>query len=153
MLLNLLFIFEREGQQANANELRVTSHYGWRSRGRRSSPIRFQDNKNSAYRPFTLEAKVQGWRSPRCLHGNIFSSRRWSLERKLGLDRNGKTQTMVERLSILFLKNNHKLTRCWPLTWRGCFVQGNKVGCSFFLWTLGLDFGGFTLCNAEGSNS
>jgi hypothetical protein len=30
----------------------------------------------------------------------------------------------------------------------------NKVGCSFFLWTLDLTFGGFTiLCLGEGSNS
>jgi len=27
------------------------------------------------------------------------------------------------------------------------------VGYSFFRWTLGLAFGGFTLCPAEGSNS
>jgi hypothetical protein len=33
------------------------------------------------------------------------------------------------------------------------FWARSKVGCSFFLWTLGLAFGSFTLCPAEGSNS
>jgi hypothetical protein len=35
----------------------------------------------------------------------------------------------------------------------GLFWVGNKMGCSFFLWTLALAFGGFTLCLAKGSNS
>jgi hypothetical protein len=35
----------------------------------------------------------------------------------------------------------------------GWFRPRNKVKCSFFLWTLSLAFGGFTLNPVEGSNS
>jgi hypothetical protein len=89
-------------------------------------------------------------------------------------------KTMVERPSLLSLKINNKLTRSWPLNWRGCFGQGRKwdAPSSFGLWAwlleasryfhpsrkavevhgqmfelLGSAFGGFTLCLTEGSNS
>jgi hypothetical protein len=35
----------------------------------------------------------------------------------------------------------------------GLFWTRNKLGCSFFLWTLDLAFGGFTLCPGKVSNS
>jgi hypothetical protein len=90
-------------------------------------------------------------RSPKCLYGRIFWPRWWTLEGSLGRIWM-KTQTMVEML-IFFIKKWNFLTRSWPLDWRDLFRVGNKVGCTFFLWTLGLAFGSFTLCPAKGSNA
>jgi hypothetical protein len=47
-----------------------------------------------------------------------------------------KSQTMVKRQSVFFLKKNKSLTRSWPLDWRGYFEQGIKWDAP-----LGLDFG------------
>jgi hypothetical protein len=63
-------------------------------------------------------------------------------------------QTTVETplifLIIFLLK---KFGKFLAVRLRGLFWAGNKVGCSFFLSTLDLTFGGFTLCPVEGSNS
>jgi hypothetical protein len=64
-----------------------------------------------------------------------------------------ETQIMVERPSIFFINFFKKLTRFWPLNWRGCFGQGIKWDAPSWVWTLGFAFGGFTLCPAEGFNS
>jgi hypothetical protein len=51
---------------------------------------------------------------------------------------------MVERPPILFytLKKTDKILN---VRVEGLFWARNKVRCSFFLWTLGLAFGSFTL--------
>jgi hypothetical protein len=46
---------------------RGVSHYGRRSRGRRFSPIKLQETKSSASRPFTLWPKSKGRHSLRLL--------------------------------------------------------------------------------------
>jgi hypothetical protein len=65
---------------------------------------------------------------------------------------------MVERPSNFFIKKvkikiNPKTDKILAIRLEGLFWVENKVGCSFFLWTLGLAFNDFTLCPAEGSNS
>jgi len=62
---------------------------------------------------------------------------------------------MVERPSIFFalkkIKNQIMIDLGRYIG--GVVWVGGKVGCSFFLWTLGLAFGGFTLCLPEDFNS
>ena len=51
---------------------------------------------------------------------------------------------MVERPSVFFIKRS-KTDKILAVGLKGLFWAGNVVGCSFFHWTLGLAFVGFTL--------
>ena len=69
--------------------LRAASHYGRRSRGRRFPPIRLQETKNSASRPFTLEAKVQRPSPSKMPTWQHFLTKATDSRRKFGSDKNG----------------------------------------------------------------
>jgi hypothetical protein len=102
--------------------------------------------------PSHLRPKSKGRRSPKCLHGNTFWPRRQTFEGSLG-QIGIETKTMVERPSIFFHKKISKTDKFLVIILERLFWAGNREGCSLFLWTLGLAFGGFTLYPAEGSNS
>jgi hypothetical protein len=74
--------------------------------------------------------------SPKCLCGSTFSSRQWTLERSLG-QMGMKTQTRVERLLIFYIKRI-KFDKISAVRLEGLFWTWNKVGGSFFLWSLDL---------------
>jgi hypothetical protein len=63
-----------------------------------------------------------------------------------------ETQIMVEMPSILFIIKS-KFDKILVVRLEGLFWARNKVGCSSLSLSLGLAFGGFTLCPAEDSNS
>jgi hypothetical protein len=46
--------------------------------------------------------------------------------------------------------NKSNIDKILAIGLEGLFWAGNKVGCSIFLWTLSLAFGGFTPCPTEG---
>jgi hypothetical protein len=147
--------------------VRAGSHYGRRSRGRRFPPIKLQETKSSASRPFTLWPKFKGHRILKWL----FLKKATDSCRKFGLDENGNPNYDREAVGFFSL-NNKSLTRSWPLDWRGYVEQGIKwhaplsldfAGFTLWLsksrgrgsswpkvWTLRLAFEGFTLCLAEG---
>jgi hypothetical protein len=119
---------------------RETSHYGRRWRGRQSPPIKLQESKSSASWPFTLWPKSKGHRNFKC----SLVKKATDSQRKFGLDGNGNPNYGWEAVGFISLENQ-SLTRSWPLDWRGYFEQGIKWDAP-----LGLAFGGFTLCPAEG---
>jgi hypothetical protein len=95
--------------------------------------------------------KSKGRHSPKCLHGNTILTKATDSWRKFGSDRNGIPNynwKAVKFFSYLKKKSDILVDRL-----EGLFWAKNKAGYSFFLWTLGLAFGGFTLCPAKGSNS
>jgi hypothetical protein len=52
-----------------------------------------------------------------------------------------------------FIKRIKKTDKILGVGLERLFWVGNKLGCFFFLWTLGLAFGDFTLCPAEDPKS
>jgi hypothetical protein len=62
-----------------------------------------------------------------------------------------KTQTYGREAIDLFRKKTKRNHKILTARMEGMFWAGKKVGCSFLLWTLGLAFGGFTLCPTEDS--
>jgi hypothetical protein len=107
-------------------------HYGRRSRGRRFPPIKLQETKNSASRPFTLEAKVQRPLFPKMPTWQYILTKVTNSRRKFGPDMNENPNYGREAIDPSSLKKTQKLTRSWPLDHSGCFGQGIKAGCSFF---------------------
>jgi hypothetical protein len=101
--------------------LRGASHHGWRSRDRRFPPIKLQETKSSASRPFTLWPKSKGRRNWKWIlfeEGDGLSMEVWvGREWKLKLWSRGRR---------FFSLKNQSLTRSWPLDWRGYFEQGIK---------------------------
>jgi hypothetical protein len=69
----------------------------------------------------------------------------------VGQDWNPKLWSRGRRL--FFHKKKSRINKILVIRLKGLFWAWNKVGCSFFLPTLGWAFGGFTLRPAEGSNS
>jgi hypothetical protein len=65
--------------------------------------------------------------------------------RKFGPDKIGNPNYGQEAVNFFSNEKINKLTRSWPVGLEGLFWIRNKVWYSFFLWTLGLAFGGFTL--------
>jgi hypothetical protein len=62
------------------------------------------------------------------------------------LDSNGNPDYGREVVGFFSLKNkNPRNDKTLGVRLEGLFWAGNKVECSFFLWTLGLAFEGFTL--------
>ena len=111
--------------------MRGTSHYSWRSRGRRFPPIKLQETKSSVSRPFTLWPKFKDCCNLKWLlfeEGDGLSEEVWS-------DKNGNPTYCWEVVDFLPLKN-HSLTRYWLLDWRGYFEQQLKWDAP-----LGLNFG------------
>jgi hypothetical protein len=51
-----------------------------------------------------------------------------------------ETQTMVERLALFSHTKKSKNDKILAVRLEGMFWAGNKVDCSFFMWTLGLAF-------------
>jgi hypothetical protein len=72
--------------------------------------------------------------------------------RKFGSYKNGSPNYGREVVDFFLIKKSN-FDKILAVRLEGLFWAMNKVGCSFFLWTLGLAFEGFTLCSAEGSNS
>jgi hypothetical protein len=131
------------GMSHNENysqQLRATSHDNRRSRGHQFPPIKLQETKNSASRPFTFEAKLQRPSFSKMPTWQYFITKTMDSRRKFESDGNGN-QTTVERPSIFFSSKNQKLTWSWPLDWRGCFEQRIKWDApSFFgLWACPLE--------------
>jgi hypothetical protein len=60
-----------------------------------------------------------------------------------------ETQTMVKRPLVFFIKKS-TVDKILGVRLEGYFEQGIKW-VIIWVWTLGLAFGGFTLCPAEGS--
>jgi hypothetical protein len=88
----------------------------------RFPPIKLQETKSSASRPFTLRPKSKGHRNPKGLlleEGDKLSMEVW-----VGWEWKPKLWSRDHRL--FFIKKNHSLTRSWPLDWRGCCGQGIK---------------------------
>jgi hypothetical protein len=76
--------------------------------GREAVDFQQLDCKKSRIWPLDLShwrPKFKGCRSSNCPHGSIFGPRRWTLERSLDHTRM-ETQTMVEKLFIVFVKKN-----------------------------------------------
>ena len=65
-------------------------------------------------------------------------------QKKFGLDMNGNPNYGRE-VGALSHTEKSKNDKILAVRLEGMFWVGNKVDCSFFMWTLGLAFGGFTL--------
>jgi hypothetical protein len=107
--------------------VRGASHYGRRSRCHWFPPIKLQEAKSLASRPFTLWPKSKGCRNFKWLlfeEGDGLLKEVWVVrEWKPKLWSRGRREA-VERPSRgrrFFSLNNKSLTRSWPLDWRGCF--------------------------------
>ena len=76
---------------------------------------------------------------------------------KFGSERNGNPNYGWHAINSFFIWENRNMTRYWPyVRLEGWFWARTRVVCSqqmVWVWTLGLTFGGFTLCPAKGSNS
>jgi hypothetical protein len=86
-------------------EVRGASHYGRRLKGRRFPPIKLQEIKSSASRPFTLWSKSKGRRNLKCLlfeEGDGISKEVWvRREWKLNLWSRGRRFLFIEK-SIIY---------------------------------------------------
>jgi hypothetical protein len=104
-------------------------------------------NQEFSLSTFHTKVKVQRLLQFKML---IFLRRRRTLEGSLS--RMGmETQIVVERPSVFFAIQIGKIS---ALRLEGSFWARNEVGCSFgWVWTLGLVFGGFTICPAKGSTN
>jgi hypothetical protein len=107
----------REGVTLRRVTLRNASHYGRISRGRRFSPIRLQETKNSAGQSLTLEAKVQRLSLSKMPTWQYFFTKVTESQRKFGSDMNGYPHYGWEAIDLFSYKNKI-LTRSWPLDWR-----------------------------------
>jgi hypothetical protein len=109
--------------------LRAASHYG------QQSPVRLQETKNPASQLFTLEAIVHMLSLSKMPTWQYFLTKATGSWRKFGSDKNGNPNYGWEVVDFFSWKYK-KLTRSWPLDWRGCFGQGLKWDAlSFFgLW-------------------
>jgi hypothetical protein len=101
-----------------------------------------EESENSASWPFTLEAKVQRPSQSKCLL-EIKATDSW---RKFGTDGNGDPNYGRDRCCRFFHKKiKSNIDKILAVRLERLFWAMNKLGCSFFFWTLGLAFGGFTL--------
>jgi hypothetical protein len=71
-------------------------------------------------------------------------------QRKFGIDRNGNPN-YGEEADVFFIRKSN-IDKILAINLEKLFWVGNKVECSFFLWTLGLAFGGFISFPAKSSN-
>jgi hypothetical protein len=110
---------------------------------------------NSASQPFTLEAKVQRPSQCKTPTWQYLFTKATTSQRKLGLDMHGNlwTPKLWSRGCQYFFIKNKKTDKILAARLEGLFWEGTNMGCLFFFWTLGLAFGGFTLCPTKGSNS
>jgi hypothetical protein len=69
------------------------------------------------------------------------------LSKEVWVEHEWKPKLWLRGHQFFFRRKKIKLTRSWPLDWRGCFGQGMKwdAPSSFGLWTLGLAFRSFKL--------
>jgi hypothetical protein len=98
--------------------------------------------KSLASRPFTLWPKSKGCRNL----NEYFFGEGDILSKEVRVGQEWKPKLWSRGRRLFFIKKNQSLTRSWPFDWRGYFEQGIKWDAP-----LGLAFGGFTLCPAEGS--
>ena len=132
--LNLVFLFHLRSPLSKSTALRSThtyksrptSHYGRRSRGRRFPPIKLQETKSSASRPFTLRPKSKGRRNLKCL---LFDDKATDSRRKFGSDGNGNPNYGREAVGFFSLKKH--IDKILAVRLEGLFWARNKVGCSF----------------------
>ena len=106
--------------------LRAASHYGRRSRGRRFPPIRLQETKSLASRPFTLRPKSKGRRNLKCLlfeEGDGLSKEVW-------VGREWKPKLWSRGRRFFFIKKSI-IDKILAVRLEGLFWARNKVGCSF----------------------
>jgi hypothetical protein len=138
-------VWNGKSQLPSSQQLRVTSHYGQRSRGHWFPPIILQETKNLASRPFTLEAKVQSPSLSKISTWQYFLTKAMDFRRKSesAMNKNPNYgQEVVDYFLYFFFAKTNKIL---VVRLEGLYWTWNKVGCSFFLWTLGLSFNGFTL--------
>jgi hypothetical protein len=97
---------------------------------------------NSASQPFTLEAKVQRPSQCKTPTWQYLFTKATTSQRKLGLDMHGNlwTPKLWSSGCRYFFIKNQKLTRYWPLDWRGCFGKGliwdARSSFGFWAWPL-----------------
>jgi hypothetical protein len=135
----------RQDDFMRSRRLRPTSHYGRRSRGCQSPPIKLQETNNLVSRPFTLEAKVQ--RPP------LLKMSTWQflfyegdgLSKEVWVRHDWKPKLWLRGYRIFFIQKLKKTDKILVVRLEGLFWVENQVGCSSFVWTLSLAFGGFTL--------
>jgi len=85
------------------DDLRATAHYGRRSRGRQFPPMQLQETNNSASRLFTHHRSKSKGRHP-TFFTQVLTKAMDKFLKEVWIQTRMKTQTMVERLSILFIK-------------------------------------------------
>ena len=109
----------------NQRALRAASHYGRRSRCRRSPPIMLQETMNSTSHPFTLRPKSKSYCKLKCLFsykGNKLSKEVWA-----GLV--WKPILWLRGCRFFSLKNSI-IDKMLAVRLKGLFWARNKVGCS-----------------------
>jgi hypothetical protein len=141
-----LLIVHGEGVSNGVQHLRAGSHYGQRSRGRRFPPIKLQETKSLASRPFTLWPKSKG----RHILNDYFLKKAMDSRRKFGLDGNGNPN--YGREAVGFFSLNNQSWACsfefglwaWPLeashfgrpSREAVRVHGQRLDFALGLWRL-----------------
>ena len=82
----------------------IVSHYGRSSRGHPFPPTRLQETKNSAFHPFTLEAKVQRSSLSEMPTWHYSLTNVTDSQREFGTYKNGKPNYGRETVNFCSLK-------------------------------------------------
>jgi hypothetical protein len=131
----------------------ASSHHGQRLRGCQFPPIRLQETKNLASPPFTLEAKSPKAATLQNAYMAILFYQGDKVSKEVWFRQDWKPKLWSRGNQFLSLNKKIKADKILAVRLEGLLWAGNKVGCSFFFWTLGLAFGGFTIWPSKSRGS